>query len=177
MDMRPFGRLIPVSVAQQRSFRAVRPISRTERVPLAASLGRVASVAIGAPAPVPAFARATWDGYALRSRETHGASRDHPLPFRVVGEVYAEQAYSGPVGRNEAVAIATGGAIPAGSTPWSSSRRCGSTTGPSTSPEPWAGADTSHRPGRIFRRGTRSSGTARSSPPPISAGSRRSVGP
>jgi molybdopterin molybdotransferase len=114
LDMRPFGRLIPVSIAQQRLRRAVRPITRTERVPLAASLGRVASVTVGAPAPVPAFARATWDGYALRSRETRGASPDHPLPFRVVGEVYAEQAYAGAVGRNEAVAIATGGAIPRG---------------------------------------------------------------
>jgi len=41
-------------------------------------------------------------------------SRGRPIPLRIVGEVYAEEAYTGRVGAGECVAIATGGAIPRG---------------------------------------------------------------
>ncbi|EQD54331.1 Molybdenum cofactor biosynthesis protein MoeA, partial [mine drainage metagenome] len=56
----------------------------------------------------------TWDGYAVRPRDTVRATARSPVRLQVVGEVYAEQRFDGTVGPGEAVAIATGGAMPRG---------------------------------------------------------------
>ncbi len=114
MEMHAFGRLLPVEAARRRLLAAARPIARTERVRVEAAFGRVAAVTYRAPRPVPSFPRATWDGYAVRTVDTRGARRRRPVELRVVGEVYAEEAYPGHLGAGEAVAIATGGAVPRG---------------------------------------------------------------
>ena len=112
--MHAFGALTPVEVARGRLLRAVRPIDRVERIPVEAAFGRVAARTVRAPIPIPTFARTTWDGYALRSVDTRSARRSRPITLRVVGEVFAEQAYPGRIGPGETVAIATGGAVPRG---------------------------------------------------------------
>ena len=114
MEMHAFGRLLPVEAARRRLLAAARPIARTERVKVEAAFGRVAAVTYRAPRPVPSFPRATWDGYAVRTVDTRDARRRRPVELRVVGEVYAEEAYPGHLGPGEAVAIATGGAVPRG---------------------------------------------------------------
>jgi molybdopterin molybdotransferase len=114
MEMHAFGRLTPVDVARRRLLAAARPLERTESLPLEVAFGRVAAATYRAPRPVPGFARATWDGYAVRSRDTRTARPGRPVELRVVGEVFAEQAFPGTVGPGETVAIATGGALPRG---------------------------------------------------------------
>jgi len=114
MEMHAFGRLIGVDVARRRLLAATRPILRTDSVRLEEGFGRITAVTYRAPRPIPGFPRATWDGYALRSADTQSASRRHPVDLRVVGEVFAEQAFEGQVGPGETVAIATGGAVPRG---------------------------------------------------------------
>ncbi len=114
MRIRPFGRLVPVEAARRRLLRAAKPVPRTETVPLADGLGRVAAEVVRAPAPVPPVARATWDGFAFRSASTRGARRGRPAAFELVGEVYADGGYSGRVGSREAVSIAAGGRLPPG---------------------------------------------------------------
>ncbi len=114
MEMRAFGHLRSVTWARRCLLGAVRPISRTEAVPVEAAFGRVAASTLRAPRPVPSFARATWDGYAVRPRDTLRASARSPVRLRVVGEVFAEQRFARTVGPGEAVAIATGGAMPRG---------------------------------------------------------------
>jgi len=114
MEMHAFGRLIPVEVARRRLLAAIRPIDRVEAVRIEAAFHRVLAENVRAPSPVPAFRRTTWDGYALRSEDTASATRQHPVALTVVGEVFAEQSYPRTLGRGEAVAIATGGAIPRG---------------------------------------------------------------
>lgn len=109
-----FGRLTPALEARRRLVRAVRPIVRTETVPVGEALGRVAARAVRAPAPVPAFDRASWDGYAVRSADTRRAGRRTPVTLAIVGEVFAEQTYARTLRPGEAVAIATGGAVPRG---------------------------------------------------------------
>jgi molybdopterin molybdotransferase len=79
-----------------------------------AAFDRIAAESVRAPEAVPSFARATWDGYALRSADTRTASRRAPVALRIVGEVFAEQAFRGRLRPGECVAIATGGALPAG---------------------------------------------------------------
>ncbi|HYK93207.1 MAG TPA: molybdopterin molybdotransferase MoeA [Thermoplasmata archaeon] len=112
--MRPFGRLVPVATAMRRLFSAAHPLTATEEVPLENGVGRVAAETWRAPRPVPDFRRATWDGFAIRSRDTRSASAGRPVSLRLVGEVYAEGALDRPLRPGEAAAIATGGAVPRG---------------------------------------------------------------
>jgi molybdopterin molybdotransferase len=114
MEMHAFGRLTPVETARRRLLAAARPTRRVESVRVEEAFGRVAAETVRAPFPVPSFPRTTWDGYALRAVDTRTASRARPVALTVVGEVFAEQAYPGRLRRGEAVAIATGGAIPQG---------------------------------------------------------------
>lgn len=115
MELHPFGKLTPALVARRRLLAAVRPIERVERVPLAAALGRISAETVRAPRPVPAFARATWDGYAVRSRDVRSARAEQPTTLAVLGEVFAEGGFRGRVRAGGAVAVATGGALPPGS--------------------------------------------------------------
>jgi len=112
--MRPFGRLLPLATAQRRTWAAIHTVREVEEIPIAEGLGRVAARPVRAPRNVPEFARATWDGYAVRSRDSAGASERAPAVLRVVGEVFAEGRFQRGVRPGEAVAIATGGALPKG---------------------------------------------------------------
>lgn len=114
MEMRPFGKLTPIERALSRVLAAARPVTGTERVPLTESLGRVSAETFRAPISVPRFDRATWDGYALRSAMTRGATARRPRRFRIVGEVFADRGYALPVHADETVAIAAGGRMPPG---------------------------------------------------------------
>jgi molybdopterin molybdotransferase len=114
MEMHAFGHLTSVEVARRRLLAAAHPIDRTESLAVETAFGRIAAETVRAPFPVPSFPRTTWDGYALRAADTVGATSRRPVVLRVVGEVFAEQAYPGRLARGETVAIATGGAIPHG---------------------------------------------------------------
>lgn len=114
MQMRPFGKLLPIEEAVRRVLAAARPVTNHEPVPLGESLGRVSSETYRAPFDVPHFSRATWDGYAFRSASSAGATVRHPARFRVVGEVFADRGYTDPLRTDETVAIAAGGRLPPG---------------------------------------------------------------
>lgn len=114
MEMRPFGKLVPLEAAVDRLLRATVPIGSTERVTLDRAVGRVAARDHRARTNVPPFARASWDGYAFAARASRGTRPDRPRNLKIVGEVYAEGGYTRPVSADEAVAIATGGALPPG---------------------------------------------------------------
>ncbi|HTP54238.1 MAG TPA: molybdopterin molybdotransferase MoeA [Thermoplasmata archaeon] len=114
MEMHAFGTLVPALTARRRLLAATRPIGRTETVRVTSAFDRVSAATVRAPAPVPAFLRATWDGYAVRSDDTRSATARQPATLRVVGDVYAEGRLGRRLGRGEAVAIATGGALPRG---------------------------------------------------------------
>ncbi len=114
MRMHAFGRLLPLPTARSRLERSVAPISRTDEVGLDAAFSRVAARTVRSRRPIPPADRATWDGYALRSADTLGASRTRPVRLAIVGELFAEQSFSGRLSRGECVAIATGAAVPPG---------------------------------------------------------------
>jgi molybdenum cofactor synthesis domain-containing protein len=115
MQMHLFGRLVPAEVARRRLLAAVRPIERSERVPVEMAFGRVSSCEVRSPAPVPAFARAHWDGYAVRSQDTRPATPARPVRLRLAGELFAEERFVRRLHAGEAVAVATGAAMPPGS--------------------------------------------------------------
>ena len=78
-----------------------------ERVELAAARGRVLSEPVLAAVDLPPFPASAMDGFALRSAETPGT---FPVVFRIAAGVPAPRALA----PGEAMAIATGGAVPEG---------------------------------------------------------------
>jgi molybdopterin molybdotransferase len=153
MEMHAFGRLIAMDVARRRLLASAHPVERTERFRVDAAFGRVAASTYRAPRPVPSFPRATWDGYAVRSADTRGASRRSPVRLRIVGEVFAEQAFSGTVGAGETVAIATGGALPRGTDAVVIFEEVVRREGAIEVPRPVPVGDRFSRPGHDFPRG------------------------
>lgn len=85
-----------------------------ETVPLAKAAGRVLSRDLRAPCDVPHFRRAVMDGYAVRARDTFGASESLPALLTVAGEVLMGRPAERALGPGEAIAVPTGGAMPEG---------------------------------------------------------------
>ncbi|MEG6520480.1 molybdopterin molybdotransferase MoeA [Desulfotomaculum sp. 1211_IL3151] len=85
-----------------------------ETVPLLQGLNRILTRDIIAQEDVPGFDRSTMDGYALRARDTFGASESLPSYVDVTGEVLMGQEALGPIGSGQAWAIPTGGMLPPG---------------------------------------------------------------
>lgn len=112
--MRPFGATISLEEARTRIDAAVRPIDRTERIPLADADGRVLAEDVVANADVPPFARAAMDGYAVRAHDTSGAARDEPRLLTRVETLYTGQVTQRTIGAGECIEIATGAPLPPG---------------------------------------------------------------
>ncbi len=93
---------------------ACSPIARTEIVPLASALGRVAAADVRAGETLPSFARSTMDGYAVRAADTRGAAEQSPVYLRLVGDVPTAVVPDVRTGPGEAVRIHTGAMLPAG---------------------------------------------------------------
>ena len=88
--------------------------ARTVNLPLEESLNRVCAQDIHSPENLPPYPRSTMDGYAVRSRDTFGASENLPAYLEVTGEVMmGEFPEKGP-GEGECHTIATGGILPPG---------------------------------------------------------------
>src|SRR5690348_1344106 len=93
-----------------------RPSHRTpvESVPLAQAGGQVPGAPVVAPAALPGFDRSSVDGYAVRARDTFGASEGIPAYLRVIGTVRMGAGAEDEIVAQAAVAIPTGGMLPAG---------------------------------------------------------------
>jgi molybdopterin molybdotransferase len=93
-----------------------RPVPRLEGewVDLEHAAGRVAAAEIRSPLSLPEFPRAVVDGFAVRARDTFGASPGQPAYLTVAGEVLMGHPAALPVGPGQAVRIATGGMVPEG---------------------------------------------------------------
>ncbi len=89
-------------------------LAEAEEVGLADALHRVLAEDVVARVSHPEVDNSAIDGYAARAADTVGASREHPVRLRVVGEAPAGKPYPGRVGPGEAVAIYTGAALPEG---------------------------------------------------------------
>ncbi len=90
------------------------PLLEAEGVVLEDALGRVLAEDVTCPEDFPPFARSAMDGYALRARDTFGASEGGPALLEVWGEVKMGQRPSVSIRSGGAVRIATGGMLPEG---------------------------------------------------------------
>ncbi|MDE3075144.1 MAG: molybdopterin molybdotransferase MoeA [Chloroflexota bacterium] len=90
------------------------PMVRREAVPTTDALDRVTAEAIHSPSDLPAFTRATMDGYSVRAADTFGASEGAPAYLSVVGEVPMGAADPVAVGSSETAIAYTGGMLARG---------------------------------------------------------------
>ena len=101
--------LISISEAQRRVIERVKPLE-AERVPIERAAGRVLADPAVAVVDLPPFPSSAMDGYALRSADTAAA----PVTLPVVARIPAGAPAGRPLSAGEAMAIATGGAVPEG---------------------------------------------------------------
>lgn len=86
----------------------------SEPLAVASALGRVTAEDVVSPHPLPEFPRTTVDGYAVRARDTFGATDSLPTYLNLVGEVPMGDAPSFEIGVGQCALIHTGGMLPAG---------------------------------------------------------------
>lgn len=110
--MRPFFKVRSVGEVHAMA-QAVEPLPGVE-VSLLEAAERTLAEDLRAPHDLPGFTRATMDGYAVRGRDTFGASETSPGYLELVGEVPMGRAPELTVGPGQCAAISTGGMLPPG---------------------------------------------------------------
>ena len=104
-------------VSPERAHEAIASLDlapEPEEVALGNARGRVLTERIDATIDVPGFDRAAMDGYAVRARDTFGASEGDPNELDLVGTVHAGTPPTVAVGDGEAAEISTGAVLPDG---------------------------------------------------------------
>ena len=85
-----------------------------ETVVLATAAGRTLAVDFAAPHDLPGFTRSTMDGYAVRARDTFGATETQPGYLRIQGEVVMGRTADFALEHGSCARIGTGGMLPDG---------------------------------------------------------------
>ncbi|WP_046175867.1 molybdopterin molybdotransferase MoeA [Domibacillus indicus] len=104
---------VPVKEAIERVMKRVTQLEK-ETVPLHEAYGRILAEPVRASHHVPPFDRSPYDGFAVRSADTQGASGETRVAFRVIDHIGAGAVSKCTVGEQEAVRIMTGAPLPAG---------------------------------------------------------------
>ena len=90
------------------------PVIDSESIDLIHALGRFTASDTFAPHPLPDFPRTTVDGYAVRARDTFGATDSLPAYLTLIGEVPMGDRPSFEIGPGQCALIHTGGMLPNG---------------------------------------------------------------
>ncbi len=109
-----FKRLTPRVEALRLIREHIKPIERTETIPLEEACGRVLAEDVVSPIDVPPFDRAAMDGYAVRAEDTYGASTHSPRRLKIIGVQGVGELYENEVGSGECIQISTGSPLPRG---------------------------------------------------------------
>lgn len=88
---------------------------RAETVPLAEAAGRTLAADLRAAGPVPPFAKATMDGYAVRAADTRPKKGADQVSLNVIEDLPAGRTSRKSIGTGQAVRIMTGAPLPKGS--------------------------------------------------------------
>lgn len=114
--MKGFFQVKTVEKAKTMLFDAWKPrILERERIPLSHALGRIVAKSVASTEDIPPFPRSTMDGYAVRARDTFGASESLPALLGIIGEVHMGQPPQESLSDGQAAKIPTGGFFPEGS--------------------------------------------------------------
>jgi molybdopterin molybdotransferase len=90
------------------------PILGMEKVDIITALGRVIGENIYSPSDIPPFDNSAMDGYAVKSEDTKGASKNHPAVLTVIEDLPAGYVAKGKIKKGEAIRIMTGAPLPQG---------------------------------------------------------------
>ena len=85
-----------------------------EKIKTISALGRIIASDVISPIDLPHFPRSAMDGYAVRSKDTFGASLRAPKHFKIIDKIKINETSNKIVKENEAVQIPTGGPVPEG---------------------------------------------------------------
>jgi len=91
-----------------------KPTIDSETIDVIHALGRFTAADIFAPHPLPDFPRTTVDGYAVRAKDTFGASDSLPAYLTLIGEVPMGDTPAFELGAGQCALIHTGGMLPNG---------------------------------------------------------------
>jgi len=109
--MKPFGKLMTRLEALRLINENVSRIERIEEVVIEEAGERVLAEDIVAGFNVPPFNRSAMDGYAVKAKDTVGASTK-PVKLRLIGTRHAGEIFMKIIGDGECIEIATGAPIP-----------------------------------------------------------------
>ena len=112
--MRPLKSLISWEEGKEILFSHLRPVKRTEKLPLTRANGRVVAKDIVASINVPPFNRAAMDGYAVQAEDTYPARSMKPVRMKLTGFVPAGTFSNKDVLSGTCIQIATGSPLPPG---------------------------------------------------------------
>lgn len=104
---------IPVKEAIQRIVKQQSTMP-SQKVSLENSLGHILAEDIVATYDIPRFDKSPYDGFAIRSVDSQGASGQQRIEFEVIDHIGAGSVSNKVVGEHEAVRIMTGAQIPEG---------------------------------------------------------------
>ncbi len=104
---------IPVSEAVERVLKHALPLG-AEKVELEESYGRILAEPIVARNDVPPFNRSPYDGYAIYSADSEGASGDNRIAFTVIDHIGAGEVSARKLKTREAIRLMTGAQLPEG---------------------------------------------------------------
>lgn len=114
--MPEFLTLLPPDDAREKLFSQLpAPEPTSEEIDAPSSFGRVTAEDVTAPHPLPDFRRSTVDGFAVRARDTYGASDSLPAYLALAGEVPMGAAPESALEPGQCMTIHTGGMLPEGS--------------------------------------------------------------
>jgi molybdopterin molybdotransferase len=105
--------LIEIERAREAVLERAAPLA-AEEVPLDEALDRVLAEDLFGEEPVPGFDNSAMDGFALRARDTLGASPGSPAALRVAGESRAGRPAGLSLEEGPAIQISTGAMVPDG---------------------------------------------------------------
>ncbi len=83
-------------------------------IDVSSALGRITAADVFAPHPLPDFQRTTVDGYAVRAKDTFGATDSLPAYLNLIGEVPMGNSPSFEIDAGQCALIHTGGMLPNG---------------------------------------------------------------
>ena len=110
MTMKPFKELMPRLEALAIIEKETKPVTKTEKIPIQESAGRVLAEVVVAGFNVPPFDRASMDGYAVKAKDIE----EIPAKLRLIGAQHTGGVYEGTVNHGECLEIATGSPMPDG---------------------------------------------------------------
>jgi len=112
--MRPLKALISLDEALTMAVDLVRPVDRTEAVPLLDSLRRIVAEDVTSTLDVPLTDRAAMDGYAVLAKDTFPAGKFKPAQLHVLETLYADSVPTKRVTKGRCTEVATGSTLPNG---------------------------------------------------------------